>query len=108
MPLLFLGGAIATITILFKSKIPLTTERQNPIDASPELDFSRKKRIYIKRQQHAHKQTQLLKGTKDVKKYRKKKASGKKTESKKIEYRIGDKVFVQKIKLPTDRAKGLN
>ncbi len=112
LPLLFLGGAITTITMILKDKSDSNPKQNplgiNPASASPELKFSRKKRIYVKRQQHAHKQTQILKGAKQVEQYHKKKATGKKTENKEIQYRIGDKVFIQKIKLPTERAHGLN
>ncbi len=108
-PLLFLGGAIALLsTVLRSAGSDAIGLRKNAVESSPELDYSRKKRIYVKRQQAAHKQMHILKGTKEIPKYHKKKASGKKTEQKEIKYKIGDKVFSQKIKLPIERAHGLN
>lgn len=73
-------------------------------EASEDLDFSRKKRIYIKRLKNAHKQIQLLKGEQNVKEYHRKKPD-KKTEKQNVKVKLGDKEFVYKVPIAVKRAK---
>jgi hypothetical protein len=83
------------------------THRENPrTEASREIDYSRKKRIYVKRKAHAYKQIQLMQGVKDPKKYERKKTSGgPKSELVEIKTKVGDKEFISKIRLPKKRTK---
>ena len=108
-PLLFVGGAIALVIHISKDDTHQNNSepRDNPrAEAARELDYSRKKRIYVKRKAHAYKQIQLLQGVKQPKKYERKKSSGEpKSELVEIKTKIGDKEFVSKIRLPKKRPK---